>query len=570
MTDASLVCFVAPMATTLCTLVFVVKGSGSTADNQKVVEIPRSRQAEKGTFLGSGRAWAAAAFFVLAISIAIALWFDQTGASVDEYRLERGAEAISRNLESEIRVIEMASNVVVAAAVATDDPEDFAAIAVTADSEVLGALVALVSYPVTEDGTGPGKAFFLVASAEDVSVPDLGLPGILTDALVRENVPFLSPAYTEPGADGVRMVVAVPAQQFGETVLVGAIFQADVILDNAMAAVSDDEYAAELLDRRFNDSTITASGTPGGSESVRLAPVGMAGMVDIVVYPGAGFPSSRSAIVPLLALGLGLIIALLLLRLASLTRARTREMSERLELARLQDEGKDRFLATVSHELRTPLTVVVGGASEVESQWETLTVAERNELLGMVSDQAQEASNLVEDLLVVARSEYGNVKIAMAETRLQRHLTYAANSMPLDREGTLTITDEDPVVYADGTRLRQILRNLVQNAVAHGGPNISIAVAQGDGMVHISVCDDGTELPPADCERIFEPYARSDGAEANAAQGIGIGLYVSRLLAQVMGGNLLCQRDGDRTEFRLSLPGAASDAISIQEPVSVE
>jgi len=535
-----------------------------------VTEILRSRQREHGTFLGSGRAWAVAAFFVLVISIAIALWIDQTGANVDDFRLERGAEAISRNLESEIRIIEMASNVVVAAAVATENPEDFAAIAVTADPEVLGALVALVSYPVTENGTGPGTSFFLVASAEDVSVPDLGLPGILTDALVRENVPFLSPAYTEPGLDGVRMVVVVPAQQFGETVLVGAIFRADVILDNAVAAVSDGEYAAELRDRRFNDSTITVSGTLGGPESVRLSPVGMAEMVDIVVYPGLGFPFSRSPVVPLISLGLGLLIALLLLRLASLTRARTREMNERLELARLQDEGKDRFLATVSHELRTPLTVVVGGASEVESQWETLTVDERNELLGMVSDQAQEASNLVEDLLVVARSEYGNVKIAMAETRLQRHLSYAVSSMPLDRDGTLTITDEDPLVYADGTRLRQILRNLVQNAVTHGGPNISIEVSQADGMVHVSVSDDGTELPPADCERIFEPYARSDGAEVNAAQGIGIGLYVSRLLAQVMDGELVCMREDDRTVFRLSLSGTSADAISIQEPVSVE
>ena len=521
-------------------------------------------------FLGSGRAWALTAFFVLAISIAIALWSDQTGANVDSYRLERGAEAVSRNLESEIRVVEMAANVVVAAAVATENPEDFAAIAVTTDPEVLGSLVALVSYPVTEDGTGPGTAFFLVANAGEVSVPDLGLPGIVTDALVRENVPFLSRAYTEPGSDGVRMVVVVPTQQLGEGVLVGAIFRADLILDNAMAAVSGNEYAAKLLDRRFDDSVITTSGTPSGSESVRLSPVGMAGMVDIVVSPGPGFPYSRSPIVPLIALGLGLTIALLLLRLASLTRARTREMNERLELARMQDEGKDRFLATVSHELRTPLTVVVGGAAEVESQWETLTADQRKELLGMVSDQAQEASNLVEDLLVVARSEYGNVKIAMAETRLQRHLSYAVSSVPLDRNGTLTITDEDPLVYADGTRLRQILRNLVQNAVTHGGPNISIEAARDGDIVEVSVIDDGADLAAADCERIFEPYARTDGAEVNATQGIGIGLYVSRLLAQIMGGELVCLRNGDRTEFRLTLPGAAAGAIPMHEPVSVE
>ncbi|MGB9357130.1 MAG: HAMP domain-containing sensor histidine kinase [Acidimicrobiia bacterium] len=530
----------------------------------------QSRASHPGTYLSSGRAWATAAFLVLAGAVALAFWLDHAAANNDRYRLERGAEAITRNLESELRVVEMAASVIVAASTAADTPADFASIAVTADPVVLNSLVGLVSYPVTSEGSGPGTAVFQVHPRNQLDIPDLGLSAKITETLIREDIPYLSPAYRVPGEDGVRMIAVVPAQGDHAEVLIGAIFLADRILHRAMAAVGEDEYAGQLLDRRFGDKVIVSEGTPTGSEIVRSSPVGMAGLIDIAVATGSAFPHSRSPLTFVAVLGLGLFIAVLLSRLAYVTRARTREVNERLELARLQDEGKDRFLATVSHELRTPLTVVVGGASEIESQWETLTVDERNELLGMVSDQAQEASNLVEDLLVVARSEYGNVKIALAETRLQRHLSYAVSSMPLGREGTLTITDEDPVVYADGTRLRQILRNLVQNAVTHGGPNISIGVSRGDGMVHISVCDDGTQLPSGDCERIFEPYARSDGAEVNAAQGIGIGLYVSRLLAQVMGGELICRCDGDWTEFRLSLPGAAAEAISVQERVSVE
>ena len=291
--------------------------------------------------------------------------------------------------------------------------------------------------------------------------------------------------------------------------------------------------------------------------------------IDVVVTAGNEFPYSTSPRTIVAVLGLGLAIAFLLLYLAALTRSRTREMNEKLELARLHDEGKDRFLATVSHELRTPLTVVVGGANEVESQWDTLSAPERHELLSMVSDQAQEAANLVEDLLVVARAEYGNVKIAMAETHLQRHLDYAVSSVPLDRQGTLVVTDEDPLIYADGTRLRQILRNLIQNALTHGGPNIAIEVSHDGAMVHVSVLDDGDELSTDDRDRIFEPYARTDGAEVAATHGIGIGLYVSRLLAHMMGGDLLCLRRGTRTEFLLSLPSAAADAISTHEPVSV-
>lgn len=228
---------------TIRTTVILVKETTASTDTQRVDGSLQSRAPRRGTFLSSGRAWATAAFLVLASSIAIALWFDHTAANVDEYRLERGAEAISRSLESEIRIIEMASNVLVAAAAATDNPEDFAAIAITADPEVLGALVALVSYPVTEDGTGPGTAFFLANPDKDVVVPDLGLPTILTDALVSGDVPYLSPAYTEPDSEGVRMIAVVPAEERGETVLVGAIFLADNMLANAMANAPEDEFS---------------------------------------------------------------------------------------------------------------------------------------------------------------------------------------------------------------------------------------------------------------------------------------------------------------------------------------
>ena len=131
------------------------------------------------------------------------------------------------------------------------------------------------------------------------------------------------------------------------------------------------------------------------------------------------------------------------------------------------------------------------------------------------------------------------------------------------------MTAEDPVVHADGTRLRQILRNLVHNAVAHGGPNIAVAVAQLEDTVEVSVFDDGDPLSIEDCEQIFEPYARTDGAQAAGTQGIGIGLYVSRLLAQLMGGDLLCLRTSDLTEFRLTLSAGTASEIEIPESADI-
>lgn len=546
-----------------------MKKAASEADTHGVSRSLQPRALVSRKYWNGGRAWAAAALLVLISAVAIAVWSDQTAVHVDRLRLERGAEAVNRNLESEIRVVEMAANVIVAAAAAAENPEVYASLAATNDPEVLDALVGLVVYPIADTGTGEGDVFFEVYPEQEVIAPDLGLPGIVTDKLVEEDVPYLSPAYTDPGSDEVRMVVVVPVDESGSPALVGAIFLPYRILENAVTKVAVDEYAAALLDQRFSDQVVTSIGTPTGSDIIRSSPVGMAGLVDVEVMAGSAFPYSRSPLIPFLSLTIGATISLLLLGMALLTRARTREMNERLELARAQDEGKDRFLATVSHELRTPLTVVLGGATEVQSQWQTLPPEERKELLGMVADQALEASNLVEDLLVVARSEYGNVKIAMANTDLQRHLSYAMESVPADREGTFSVTAEDPIVYADGTRLRQILRNLVHNAVAHGGPNISVEVAQLEDTVEVSVFDDGGPLSIQDCDRIFEPYARTDGAQAAGAQGIGIGLYVSRLLAQLMGGDLACLRTNGQTEFRLTLPVGTASGVEIPEPVDV-
>ena len=127
--------------------------------------------------------WVAASLLFLFSAIAIAIWFDQTAMHLDRLHLESGAEAINRNLESEIRVVEMAANVIVAAADASENPEVYASLVATNDPEVLDALVGLVAYPITDAGATEGTVFFKVFPEDEVIAPHLGLPAIVTDKL---------------------------------------------------------------------------------------------------------------------------------------------------------------------------------------------------------------------------------------------------------------------------------------------------------------------------------------------------------------------------------------------------
>ena len=176
---------------------------------------------------------------------------------------------------------------------------------------------------------------------------------------------------------------------------------------------------------------VAATGEPTGDLITTRSPSGLKGALSVVVRPGSEFPFSQSSWTPGLVIGTGLLIALLLVWMARMAKARE-DLEQRLRLAQELSASKDRFLATVSHELRTPLTVVLGVASEVGSNWDNLPREDRQDLLAMMSEQAHEASNIVEDLLVAARSDPSQLRLAIEPTDLRPHLEYALASLPKD------------------------------------------------------------------------------------------------------------------------------------------
>jgi two-component system sensor histidine kinase MtrB len=170
---------------------------------------------------------------------------------------------------------------------------------------------------------------------------------------------------------------------------------------------------------------------------------------------------------------------------------------------------------------------------------------EAERLAEMLAEQADETVAIVDDLLTIARAEAGELEVRIAPVDLgaETAAVVPALSDDVEVEGAAT-------VLADAQRVRQILRNLVSNALRHGGPHLSVSIASRPGVGVVEVVDDGPGLDAGAVEHLFEPYARSGTHE----QSIGLGLWVSHELAERMGGGLAYERRDGRTVFRLTLP----------------
>lgn len=219
------------------------------------------------------------------------------------------------------------------------------------------------------------------------------------------------------------------------------------------------------------------------------------------------------------------------------------------------NESKDRLLASVSHEIRTPLTAIVGLSEEIISSGGSLGSAELAELNSIIATQSRELAELVEDLLVASRADFGNLSIRPERVDLVSQAEQVAHGL---RESHRTAKDIEvngrvSEAWADPLRVRQILRNLLTNAMKYGGERIVMAVGEHDGEIRLVVSDDGPGIPADEAELVFERYYRSAGSPTQPGS-VGIGLAVSRQLAQMMGGGLRYVADRQHHHFELTLP----------------
>ncbi len=230
----------------------------------------------------------------------------------------------------------------------------------------------------------------------------------------------------------------------------------------------------------------------------------------------------------------------------------TEERRTASQLERLV-KSKDEFIASVSHELRTPLTAVVGLASELNSFYDELEDATKRDFIELVADQASEVAAIVEDLLVAARADTDSITLIHEHVDLVSAAEMVLAALPESKSGMFHVSGEG-IACGDAQRVRQIVRNLITNAIRYGELPATVQVrAEGD-TVTVAVSDKGDGIDPDMIERIFQPYERAH-ATVTQPNSVGLGLSVSRWLAEKMGGALVYENDTMST-FTLHLPSA--------------
>lgn len=219
------------------------------------------------------------------------------------------------------------------------------------------------------------------------------------------------------------------------------------------------------------------------------------------------------------------------------------------------NESKDRLLASVSHEIRTPLTAIVGLSEEIVSSRSSLGPDELDELHGIIAVQSRELAELVEDLLIASRADFGNLSIRPEvidlRDQVERVIEGLRESMPATK--SIRFSGETMSAWADPLRVRQIIRNLVTNAIKYGGDQIVVAVRPDDDAATVVVADNGAGVAEREANLIFERYYRSDQSPTQPGS-VGIGLAVSRQLAEMMDGSLTYVSGGQQHRFELGLP----------------
>lgn len=232
--------------------------------------------------------------------------------------------------------------------------------------------------------------------------------------------------------------------------------------------------------------------------------------------------------------------------------------------------SKDQLIASVSHELRTPLTVVVGLADELNHGLDRFSETERDEIVALMARQSHDVADIVEDLLVAARASVGDIVIDRDGIKILdevKRVVDDQSALHLDTDVAIEIDGEPAIAIADASRVRQILRNLLTNAVRYGGDRILVNVTSSATEVTVEVRDNGSGIPMTFENRVFEPFARAH-VERGQPNSVGIGLTVSLELAQLMEGDLVYRRDKADTVFALTLPAwnpPSSDDIDDEE-----
>jgi PAS domain S-box-containing protein len=236
-----------------------------------------------------------------------------------------------------------------------------------------------------------------------------------------------------------------------------------------------------------------------------------------------------------------------------------RDLTEERALEKMKSD----FVSTISHELRTPLASVYGAAVTLSRRESDLDETQRGRLLAVIASEAERLARIVSDILLASRLDSQTLVFTIescdAFETLQQAVEAARTHLPQDIDLRLSKPAEPPPVAADPEKLRQVLGNVIDNAVKYSpdGGMVEIAVERRGRRVLFSVSDEGIGIPAEESERIFEKFYRLDPELLRGVGGTGLGLYISAELVRRMEGEIWVESElGKGSTFYVELPRA--------------
>jgi K+-sensing histidine kinase KdpD len=235
------------------------------------------------------------------------------------------------------------------------------------------------------------------------------------------------------------------------------------------------------------------------------------------------------------------------------------------ELRRLSALRAD-FVSLVSHELRAPMASVVGSAQTLQQRWRELQPEQRESFLALIGSETERLAALVGDVLDTSRIEAGTFSYRFDDVDIGEVVRDSVAGAGIGQDEVVVTADVGegiPRVRGDGDRLRQVLTNLIDNAVKYSpsGQQVSVVAYRQDSRVYVEVMDRGPGVPPEQQRLIFEKFGRASSPGSPGKPGTGLGLFIARSIAEAHGGTLDVLVTGQAgATFRLTLPFQAAGA----------
>jgi signal transduction histidine kinase len=233
------------------------------------------------------------------------------------------------------------------------------------------------------------------------------------------------------------------------------------------------------------------------------------------------------------------------------------------------DELQAEFIATASHELRTPLAAVYGAAQTLRRHDFALDESGRQRFISLIVDESERLGRIVNQILLANQLEMGRLDVETeafdARELLERVVEAARTHAPPYIRLEVAVGEAVPPVAADKDHVRQILVNLVENAIKYSpdGGTIELGVESIDGMALFHVFDQGMGIPDDEQPRVFEKFYRLDPNMTRGIGGTGLGLYICSELVERMGGRIWVEsRQGKGSAFYFEIPTVSISRIA--------